>query len=76
LLAGIVIHDLIVDWFALHLFYLTAGGEGREKAIDASEESEKSDNDEEEDEDEDDIDDLSDLMNVSRSDDEGTENEG
>jgi hypothetical protein len=60
--------------FALHLFYLTAGQEGRvNNTIDASEEVEKLDDDD--DDDDDDIDDLSDLKNVLQSDDEGTENE-
>ena len=76
--------------FALHLFYLTAGREGRVKnTTDALEEVEKSDDDDDDDpeeeeeedddddeEEEDDIDDLSDLKNVLQSDDEGTENEG
>jgi hypothetical protein len=71
-----VLHHLIVDLFALHVFYLTAGGKRRVKnTIDASEEAEKSDSDEEEDED-DDTDDLCDLKNVLQSDDESTENEG
>ena len=85
-----VLHHLIVDLFALRLFYLTAGGEGRVKnTIDASEEVEKFDDDDDnddpeeeveeddgDDDDEDDTDDLSDLKNVLQSDDEGTENEG
>jgi hypothetical protein len=72
--------------FALHLFYLTAGGV--KNTIDASEEVEKSDDDDDpeeedggdddddEEEEEGDIDGLSDLKNVLQSDDEGTENEG
>ena len=82
-----VLRHLIVDLFALHLFYLTAGREGRVKnTTDALEEVEKSDDDDDDDPEEeedddadeevDDIDDLSDLKNVLQSDDEGTENEG
>jgi hypothetical protein len=70
------LHHLIVDLFALHLFYLTAEGEGRVKnTIDALEEVENSD-DGGDDDYEDDTDNLSDLKNVLQSDVEGTENEG
>ena len=68
-----VLHHLIVDLYALHLFYLTAGGEGRVKnIIVASEEVEKYDDDdddpdqeeeeEEEEEEEDDDDDEEDAI--------------